>query len=131
MLHGFVALDGEMACVPAAAAATNPGMTAPTKHDPLKPVLMLFLATTCWGLSFPVMKGLVLSQQQLAPAASLWFITAQTLVIRFGLAAVLLALLLYRRMWPFTWLDIKLGAGLGFFTGIGTLFQMAALGQTP
>ena len=100
-------------------------------HDPLKPVLMLFLATTCWGLSFPLMKGLVLSQQQLAPAASVWFITAQTLVIRFGLAAVLLALLLYRRMWPFTWLDIKLGAGLGFFTGIGTLFQMAALGQTP
>jgi drug/metabolite transporter (DMT)-like permease len=101
------------------------------KHDPLKPVLMLFLATTCWGLSFPLMKGLVLSQQQLAPEASVWFITAQTLVVRFGLAALLMALVFYRRMWPFAWLDIKLGLGLGFFAGVGTLFQMAALEHTP
>lgn len=92
---------------------------------------MLFLATTCWGLSFPLMKGLVLAQQQLVPEASVWFITAQTLVIRFGLAAILMALLFYRRMWPFTWLDIKLGVGLGVFAGVGTLFQMAALDQTP
>lgn len=90
---------------------------------------MLFLATTCWGLSFPLMKGLVLAQQQLAPDASVWFITAQTLVVRFGLAAIVLALLFYRRMWPVTWLDLKLGLGLGFFAGIGTLFQMAALEQ--
>src|ERR1043166_5559222 len=107
-------------------------MTTPRRpsHDPFKPVLTLFLATSCWGLSFPLMKGLVLSQQQLAPAASVWFITAQTLVIRFGLAAVLMALFLNRRMWPIPWLDLKLGAGLGFFAGVGTLFQMAALGQT-
>ena len=91
---------------------------------------MLFLATTCWGLSFPLMKGLVLAQQQLAPEASVWFITAQTLVIRFVLAAVVLALIAYRRMRAFTWPDIKLGLGLGFFAGVGTLFQMAALDQT-
>jgi drug/metabolite transporter (DMT)-like permease len=105
-------------------------MNAPPKHDPLKPVIMLFLATTCWGLSFPLMRGLVLAQQQLAPETSVWFITAQTLVIRFGLAAVVMALLFYRRMWPFAWLDIKLGLGLGVFAGIGTLFQMAGLEQT-
>ncbi len=92
---------------------------------------MLFLATTCWGLSFPLMKGLVLAQQQLAPDASVWFITAQTLVIRFGLAAIVMAALFYRRMWPVTRLEIKLGAGLGFFAGVGTLFQMAALEETP
>lgn len=91
---------------------------------------MLFFATTCWGLSFPLMKGLVLVQQQLVPGASVWFITAETLVIRFGLAAILLAGIAWRRMWPFTWLDIKLGAGLGLFAGIGTLFQMAALETT-
>jgi drug/metabolite transporter (DMT)-like permease len=101
-----------------------------TRHDPLKPVFMLFLATTCWGLSFPLMKGLVLAQQQLAPTAGVWFITAQTHVVRFGLAAVVLAALFYRRMWPVTWLDMKLGLGLGFFAGVGTLFQMAALEQT-
>jgi drug/metabolite transporter (DMT)-like permease len=107
-------------------------MSAPHQptHDPLKPVAMLFLATTCWGLSFPLMKGLVLAQQQLAPEASVWFITAQTLVIRFGLAAIVMAVLCYRRMTAFTWPDVKLGVGLGFFAGVGTLFQMAALGQT-
>lgn len=109
---------------------------------------MLFLATTCWGLSFPLMKGLVLSQQQLAPGASVWFITAQTLVIRFGAAAVVMALFCQwratlrrgrvapadatERVAPsYSWLDIKLGVGLGFFAGVGTLFQMAALDQTP
>src|ERR1041385_4627583 len=127
-------------------------MTAPRQsiHDPLKPVLMLFLATTCWGLSFPLMKGLVLSQQQLAPDATVWFVTAQSLVVRFGIAAILMALFcrwrptLRRRRIPppasaepvpsigegYGCVDIKLGAGLGFFAGVGTLFQMAALGQT-
>jgi drug/metabolite transporter (DMT)-like permease len=109
----------------------RPVTNAGVKHDPLKAVFMLSLATTCWGLSFPLMKGLVLAQQQLAPAASVWFITAQTLVIRFGLAAVVMAALFYRRMGPVRWLDIKLGLGLGFFAGVGTLFQMAALDQTP
>jgi drug/metabolite transporter (DMT)-like permease len=99
-------------------------------HDPLKPVLMLFLATTCWGLSFPLMRGLVLSQRQFAPEASVWFVTAQTLTVRFGLAAILMAAFFCRRMWPVTWLDLKLGVGLGLFAGIGTLFQMAALEET-
>jgi drug/metabolite transporter (DMT)-like permease len=98
------------------------------KHDPFKPVLMLFLATTCWGLSFPLMKGLVLAQQQLAPGTSVWFITAQTLVVRFGLAAVVMGLLCCRQR--YRWLDVKLGLGLGFYAGVGTLFQMAALEQT-
>lgn len=105
--------------------------TAIVKHDPLKPVLMLFLATTCWGLSFPLMRGLVLAQQQLTPSVSVWFITAQTLVIRFGLAAIVMVLFFYRRMWPVTWLELKLGLGLGVFAGVGTLFQMAALETTP
>jgi drug/metabolite transporter (DMT)-like permease len=108
-------------------------MSASTRpaHDPFKPVLMLFLATTCWGLSFPLMRGLVLSQHQFVPEASVWFITAVTLTVRFGLAAILMAALFYRRMWPVSWLDLKLGLGLGFFAGIGTLFQMAALEETP
>ncbi len=99
-------------------------------HDPLKPVAMLLLATVFWGLSFPLMKGLVLSQQRLLPGANVWFVTAQTLVVRFGLAAIVLAVLFPKRMRRFSWLEIKLGVGLGFFAGVGTLFQMAALGQT-
>ena len=91
---------------------------------------MLLLATVCWGMSFPLMKGLVLAQQRLLPDASLWFITAQTLTVRFGLAALVLALLFAPRMRGFTRLEVKLGVGLGFFAGVGTLLQMAALSQT-
>jgi drug/metabolite transporter (DMT)-like permease len=96
----------------------------------LRAVWMLLLATVCWGMSFPLMKGLVLLQQRLLPGASVWFITAQTSTVRFGLAAIVLALIFAPRMQGFTRLDLKLGVGLGFFAGTGTLFQMAALSQT-
>jgi len=93
-------------------------------------VWMLLLATTCWGMSFPLMRGLVLLQRRLLPDANVWFIAAQTSAVRFGLAAIVLALIFAPRMRGFTWLDLKLGVGLGFFVGTGTLFQMAALSQT-
>jgi drug/metabolite transporter (DMT)-like permease len=100
------------------------------ERKPLQAVWMLLLATVCWGMSFPLMKGLVLLQQQLLPGASVWFITSQTLTVRFGLAAIVLALVLARRMHGLTALDMKLGVGLGFFAGTGTLLQMAALSET-
>ncbi len=64
----------------------------------LRAVAMLLLATVCWGMSFPLMKGLVLLQQRLLPDANVWFITAQTSTVRFGLAALVLALILTPRM---------------------------------
>ena len=79
------------------------------ERKPLQAVWMLLLATVFWGMSFPLMKGLVLLQQQLLPGASVWFITSQTLTVRFGLAAVVLALVLARRMRGLTALDMKLG----------------------
>ena len=100
------------------------------ERKPLRAVWMLLLATVFWGMSFPLMKGLVLLQQQLLPGASVWFITSQTLTVRFGLAAIFLALVLARRMHGLTALDMKLGVGLGFFAGTGTLLQMAALSET-
>src|SRR5277367_6790381 len=96
----------------------------------LRAVWMLLLATVCWGISFPLMKGLVLLQQRLLPDANVWFITAQTSTVRFGGAAIVLALIFASRMRGFTRLDLKLGVGLGFFVGTGSLFQMAALSQT-
>jgi drug/metabolite transporter (DMT)-like permease len=96
----------------------------------LRAVWMLLLATVCWGMSFPLMKGLVLLQEHLLPDANVWFITAQTSTVRFALAAIVLALICARRMRGFTRLDLKLGVGLGFFAGTGTLLQMAALSQT-
>ena len=96
----------------------------------LRAVWMLLLATVCWGMSFPLMKGLVLLQEHLLPGANVWFITAQTSTVRFAVAALVLALICGQRMRGFTRLDLKLGVGLGFFAGTGTLLQMAALSQT-
>ena len=40
---------------------------------------MLVLATAFWGLSFPLIKSLMLLHAQLAPAADSWFITIYVL----------------------------------------------------
>ncbi|MCG3147687.1 MAG: hypothetical protein PCFJNLEI_01128 [Verrucomicrobiae bacterium] len=101
-----------------------------TRHDPLKPVLMLVLATAGWGVSFPLMKALMLVQHRLVPEASEWFITAQGMTLRFGLAAALLALGCRGRWQNVGWLEWKFGMGVGLFAGIGMLLQMVGLGHT-
>jgi drug/metabolite transporter (DMT)-like permease len=102
-----------------------------TRHSQeSKAVAALLLATACWGFSFPLMKALVLLQQQLMPAASVWFITAETLTVRFAISAVVMALVCAPRLRGLTWREIKLGAGMGIFAGVGTVFQMAALDKT-
>lgn len=101
----------------------------PTPHS-LKPVLMLLLATAGWGLSFPLMKALLLVQRQLAPTASEWWLTAQSLTARFGLAALVAAILYRRRFRKIQWPEWKLGLGLGLLNGGGMIFQMTALGHT-
>jgi len=106
-------------------------MTAPPKNrDPLKPVLMLLLATVAWGVSFPLMKTVLLLQHQLAPAASEWLLTAQSLAVRFGLAALVLAGLSWRRRRRIGRPEWKLGFGLGLLNGGGMIFQMTGLGST-
>lgn len=91
---------------------------------------MLVLATICWGFSFPLMKGLLLAQHQLVPQCSEWFLVAQTVAVRFGLAALVMLAICGRATRRITRLEVKLGVGLGFFAGVGTLFQMAGLGHT-
>lgn len=102
----------------------------PTPRDPLKAVLMLLLATLCWGFSFPMMKALLMAQHQLVPGRSEWFLVSQTLVVRFGAAALVMLVICARTVRRLSRLDMKLGVGLGLFAGVGTLFQMAGLGHT-
>ena len=101
----------------------------PRAHS-LQPVLMLLLATAGWGLSFPLMKALLLVQHQLAPTASEWWLTAQSLAARFGLAALVAAIPYGRRVQKIRWPEWKLGLGLGLLNGGGMLFQMTGLGHT-
>ena len=100
------------------------------RSQEFKAVAALLLATACWGFSFPLMKGLVLSQQHLLPAANVWFITAETLTVRFAISAVVMALVCAYRLRGLTRREIKLGAGMGIFAGVGTVLQMAALDKT-
>ena len=87
------------------------------------------LVCTCalWSLSFPTMKTLGLHIARLEPNVSTWFVAAATLVVRFGVSALVLALFGVPRPQR---KELVQGAILGLFTGLGMLFQMDALSFT-
>jgi drug/metabolite transporter (DMT)-like permease len=93
-------------------------------------VRLLALATLFWGLSFPVMKAIGQLQQQLMPEASTWFSTSLVVFARFGISAVLLTFFCVRTLPKLTRLEIWQGFGLGFFGGLGLIFQMDGLNYT-
>lgn len=91
---------------------------------------MLTLATVFWGLSFPVMKALGLLHAAVIPSASTWFSSASAIVLRFALSAVLMLLWSWRSLGTTTRSEVWQGVGLGFFGGVGLLFQMDGLNYT-
>jgi len=84
---------------------------------------MLLLANLFWGLSFPLIKTIILAHQQLLPASGNWFITASTIAPRFILATAVLGLLLWKKLGSFTRREIEQGLLLGVTAGAGMLFQ--------
>jgi drug/metabolite transporter (DMT)-like permease len=96
----------------------------------LRAVQMLVLANACWALSFPTMKALELYQREWFGNDSSWFITSSSLVVRFGLASVVMLLVCARTVRRCTRLEIYEGVGLGVFGGIGLIFQMDGLAHT-
>ena len=91
---------------------------------------MLILATPCWALSFPVMKALALEQQRLLPDAGTWFFTALGVVIRFGVAGLLMLPLLLRARQKLSRRETEQGMVLALFGGAGIIFQMDGLAYT-
>lgn len=91
---------------------------------------MLLLATFFWAASFPLVKALALEQQRLVPAAGTWFLAMIGALYRFGLAGLLLALFLNRRLRQLTRLELEQGFWLAFFGVGGILFQMDGLSHT-
>jgi len=73
------------------------------------------------------MKALGLHLTNIDAQVSTWFVAAATLVVRFGVSAVIVALFGLPRPTRKEWLQ---GAILGLFTGLGMLFQMDALSFT-
>jgi drug/metabolite transporter (DMT)-like permease len=109
-------------------AAANEGITwhLPTSHAKnlhLRAVLWLLLANLFWGLSFPLIKALVLAHRQVLPDSGTWFITACTVAPRFLLATIVLLLVLRKKLGTFTRLEIRQGVLLGLTAGGGMLFQ--------
>ena len=87
-------------------------------------------ATCLWGLSFPLAKTLTDAQRVLLPYADSWFLAAVSLVVRFGLAAALLAVVSLRAWRTPTRREWTQGLGLGVFASGGLLLQMDGLGYT-
>jgi drug/metabolite transporter (DMT)-like permease len=101
------------------------------RANPLTASWMLLLATFFWGSSFVIQKSLVAVQQQLSPDAGTWLLTALSVIVRFGIAALLLVLWAPRRLKSITRLEVIEGLGLGLVGGLGLLFQMDGVNYTP
>ncbi len=106
-----------------------PGNRGISPHH-ARAVRLLSTATLFWGLSFPVMKAIGQLQQQLQPHASTWFGTSIVVFARFAISGLILAIICRKTLLRTTRLEIWQGAGLGFFGGIGILFQMDGLNYT-
>ena len=98
-------------------------MNSSAKNLHAQAVLMLLLANLFWGLSFPLLKAIMLVNAQMLPASGTWFITACTVAPRFLLATGVLLLVLWKKLGSFTRLEIRQGVLLGVTTGAGMLFQ--------
>jgi drug/metabolite transporter (DMT)-like permease len=90
----------------------------------------LIIATASWGLSFPIIKTILLKQEQLVPGSSSEFLASLIAVMRFGAGGIAVLLFSARTLPAITRLEIWQGAGLAFFGGVGIIFQMDGLAHT-
>jgi drug/metabolite transporter (DMT)-like permease len=105
-------------------------MTEAPETQRRQAVLMLLLTTLFWGLSFPLIKSLIMLNRALLPGAGSWFITAQALAPRFVLASALMLLLRGRGLGRPSPGELKQGLGIGLFAAGGMLFQTDGLRYT-
>ena len=90
-------------------------------------LLMLLLANFFWGLSFPVVKTIVLLHGVLVPQAGSWFSAIYTVAPRFLLATAVLVALKPFDFWRVTRGEVKQGVIIGLFSSAGMLLQNDAL----
>src|SRR4051812_42907942 len=85
----------------------------PISPQHTRALLMLLLANFFWGLSFPVIKSILLLHGQLVPEAGGWFSTLYTVAPRFLLAALILLAWRGREILTTTRLECRQGVTLG------------------
>ena len=88
---------------------------------------MLLVANLCWGLSFPLIKSVLLLHERIIPEAGTWFSAIYTVAPRF-----LLAFLVLMALKPLAWRgvtrgELKQGLVIGLFASAGMLLQNDAL----
>jgi drug/metabolite transporter (DMT)-like permease len=89
---------------------------------------LLIAATALWGVSFPLVKGIMQEQATLVPSAGSWFLSSWTMTARFALAALILLPWVWRSgIRPDEW---KQGGILAFWCGFGMWFQADGLAHT-
>jgi len=91
---------------------------------------MLLLANLFWGLSFPLLKAIEYTHQQLLPASDNWFVTAMTLAPRFLLGLLVMLVLGRKQLGGFTAGEWRQGLMLGLFSSLGMLFQIDGMQYT-
>jgi drug/metabolite transporter (DMT)-like permease len=90
-------------------------------------LLMLLLANLFWGLSFPVIKAVMLLHGVLVPQAGPWFSAIYTVAPRFLLATLVLVALRPCDFWKVTRGELKQGVIIGLFSSAGMLLQNDAM----
>ncbi len=93
-------------------------------------IFWLTFVTLCWGLSFPLMKALMLLHERLDAGARGWFYTAMVLAPRFLLGTVVLVLWAWWRGWSITRNEWRQGIAMGVFASAGMLLQSDGLQYT-
>ena len=88
---------------------------------------MLLVANFFWGLSFPVIKAVMLLHGVLIPQAGSWFSAIYTVAPRFVLASAVLMALRPFDFWKVTRGEVKQGVIIGLFSSVGMLLQNDAL----
>jgi drug/metabolite transporter (DMT)-like permease len=103
-------------------------MATDTKR--LRAVQMLVLGNACWALSFPTMKAVGSLHESILPDISSWYVAASTLMLRFGIAALVMLVVSARTLRNLTGLEVWQGLVLGLFASAGLMFQMDGLAYT-
>jgi len=88
---------------------------------------LLVGATLLWGLSFPLMRGLELAQRTHAPHVPDSALASADVVMRFGLAALLLLPFYGRDLLNVTRQEWSQAGGLSLFAGVGLYLQTLGL----
>ncbi len=87
----------------------------------------LLVANLFWGLSFPLIKAVVFTHEQLLPGSGNWFVTAMTLAPRFLLSAAVMLVVARASVRHLSGLELRQGLLLGISNALGMVLQVDGL----